>query len=86
MSAGVVQPGTNDQKRAAALAGMANAARIANQASIQPLSDVWSVLARLCLRDGLRRCLNSFWIFWTTLIDSVNRRAPRQPDRGLSGF
>jgi len=36
MSAGVVQPGTNDQKRAAALAGMANAARIANQASLQP--------------------------------------------------
>lgn len=33
MSAGVVQPGANDQKRAAALAGMANAARIASQAS-----------------------------------------------------
>ncbi|WGS02550.1 MULTISPECIES: DUF502 domain-containing protein [unclassified Bradyrhizobium] len=38
MSAGVVQPGTNDQKRAAALAGMANAARIANQASLQPVA------------------------------------------------
>ncbi|HEX7922059.1 MULTISPECIES: DUF502 domain-containing protein [Bradyrhizobium] len=37
MSAGVVQPGANDQKqRAAALAGMANAARVANQASLQP--------------------------------------------------
>ncbi|MFN5722147.1 MAG: DUF502 domain-containing protein, partial [Bradyrhizobium sp.] len=36
MSAGVVQPGTNDQKRAAALAGLAHAARIANQASLQP--------------------------------------------------
>jgi uncharacterized membrane protein len=33
MSAGVVQPGANDQKRTAALAGMANAARIASQAS-----------------------------------------------------
>ena len=37
MSAGVVQPGANDQKqRAAALAGMANAARVANQVSLQP--------------------------------------------------
>ena len=36
MSAGVVQPGAADQKRAAALAGMANAARIANQAALQP--------------------------------------------------
>ncbi len=36
MSCGVVQPGSNDpQKKAAALAGMANAARIAN-ASLQP--------------------------------------------------
>ncbi|MBR1160777.1 DUF502 domain-containing protein [Bradyrhizobium elkanii] len=39
MSAGVVQPGgTADQKRAAALAGMANAARIASQASVQPVT------------------------------------------------
>ncbi|MFB9264502.1 DUF502 domain-containing protein [Bradyrhizobium erythrophlei] len=38
MSAGVVQPGANGdaQKRAAALAGMANAARVANQTSLQP--------------------------------------------------
>jgi uncharacterized membrane protein len=37
MSAGVVQPGASDQqKRVAALAGMANAARVANQASLQP--------------------------------------------------
>jgi len=35
MSAGVVQPGSADSKKAAALAGMANAARIAN-ASIKP--------------------------------------------------
>jgi uncharacterized membrane protein len=36
MSAGVVQPGSADQKRAAAVAGMANAARIANAAALQP--------------------------------------------------
>jgi uncharacterized membrane protein len=35
MSCGVVQPGSDPQKKAAALAGMANAARIAN-ASLQP--------------------------------------------------
>ncbi len=37
MSAGVVQPGSDPQKRAAALAGMANAARIANSAKLQPV-------------------------------------------------
>jgi uncharacterized membrane protein len=37
MSAGVVQPGSDPQKRnAAALAGMANAARVANSAGLQP--------------------------------------------------
>src|SRR3954469_23257411 len=36
MSAGVVQPGAEAQKKAAALAGMANAARIANAAPLQP--------------------------------------------------
>src|SRR5437879_10417888 len=36
MSAGVVQPGTDQQKKIAALAGMANAARLANSASLQP--------------------------------------------------
>ena len=36
MSAGVVQPGADAQKKAAALAGMANAARIANGAPLQP--------------------------------------------------
>src|SRR5256885_2488153 len=36
MSAGVVQPGSDPQKKIAALAGMANAARIANSASLQP--------------------------------------------------
>src|SRR5512138_258637 len=38
MSAGVVQPGSDPQKRAAALAGMANAARVANTtaAPLQP--------------------------------------------------
>ena len=36
MSAGVVQPGSDPQKRVAALAGMANAARVANSASLQP--------------------------------------------------
>ena len=36
MSAGVVQPGTDQQKKMAALAGMANAARVANAAALQP--------------------------------------------------
>jgi len=36
MSAGVVQPGSDPQKKIAALAGMANAARTANAASLQP--------------------------------------------------
>src|SRR6202140_3040266 len=37
MSAGVVQPGSDPQKKIAALAGMANAARVANSASLQPV-------------------------------------------------
>jgi uncharacterized membrane protein len=37
MSAGVVQPGSDPQKRAAALAGMANAARVANTPALQPV-------------------------------------------------
>src|SRR5919112_3324127 len=38
MSAGVVQPGSDPQKRnAAALAGMANAARVANSGALQPV-------------------------------------------------
>jgi uncharacterized membrane protein len=38
MSAGVVQPGSDPQKRTAALAGMANAARVANStAALQPV-------------------------------------------------
>jgi uncharacterized membrane protein len=36
MSAGVVQPGSDQQKKIAALAGMANAARVANSATLQP--------------------------------------------------
>ena len=36
MSCGVVQPGTDQQKKVAALAGMANAARIANVSTLQP--------------------------------------------------
>jgi len=36
MSAGVVQPGSDQQKKVAALAGMANAARVANTAALQP--------------------------------------------------
>jgi uncharacterized membrane protein len=36
MSAGVVQPGSDQQKKIAALAGMAEAARVANSASLQP--------------------------------------------------
>src|ERR1700758_3887516 len=38
MSAGVVQPGSDPQKKIAALAGMANAARVANTPSLQPVS------------------------------------------------
>ena len=37
MSAGVVQPGSDPQKKIAALAGMANAARVANSSALQPL-------------------------------------------------
>src|SRR3954466_6495674 len=36
MSAGVVQPGTDPQKKVAALAGMANAVSVANNPSLQP--------------------------------------------------
>jgi uncharacterized membrane protein len=36
MSAGVVQPGSDQQKKIAALAGMANAARVANSAALKP--------------------------------------------------
>src|ERR1700749_2124914 len=36
MSCGVVQPGSDPQKKIAALAGMANAARVANAAALQP--------------------------------------------------
>jgi len=36
MSCGVVQPGADAQKKVAALAGMANAARVANAAALQP--------------------------------------------------
>jgi uncharacterized membrane protein len=36
MSCGVVQPGSDPQKKIAALAGMANAARVAKSASLQP--------------------------------------------------
>src|SRR5436305_12129868 len=36
MSAGVVQPGSDPQKRIAALAGMANAAQMANASPLQP--------------------------------------------------
>jgi uncharacterized membrane protein len=36
MSAGVVQPGSDQQKKIAALAGMANAARVANSTTLQP--------------------------------------------------
>src|SRR3954468_8537742 len=36
MSCGVVQPGSDPQKKVAALAGMANAARVANAAALQP--------------------------------------------------
>jgi uncharacterized membrane protein len=37
MSAGVVQPGSDPQKKLAALAGMANAARVANTATLKPV-------------------------------------------------
>src|SRR6201986_2220681 len=37
MSAGVVQPGSDQQKKIAALAGVANAARVANAAALQPV-------------------------------------------------
>src|ERR1051325_2203146 len=36
MSCGVVQPGSDPQKKVAALAGMANAARVANATALQP--------------------------------------------------
>ena len=36
MSCGVVQPGSDQQKKIAALAGMANAARVATTAALQP--------------------------------------------------
>jgi uncharacterized membrane protein len=36
MSCGVVQPGTDPQKKVAALAGMANAVSVANNPSLQP--------------------------------------------------
>jgi uncharacterized membrane protein len=36
MSAGVVQPGSDSQKKVAALAGMANAARVANASTLAP--------------------------------------------------
>jgi uncharacterized membrane protein len=40
MSAGVVQPGSSDpQKKVAALAGMANAVRVANSAALQPVPE-----------------------------------------------
>src|ERR1700754_3892410 len=39
MSAGVVQPGSDPQKKIAALAGMANAARVANSAALQPVTE-----------------------------------------------
>jgi hypothetical protein len=36
MSCGVVQPGSDGQKKIAALTGMANAARVANSSTLQP--------------------------------------------------
>jgi hypothetical protein len=36
MSCGVVQPGSDPQKKIAALAATANAARVANAATLQP--------------------------------------------------
>jgi hypothetical protein len=36
MSCGVVQPGSDPQKKLAALAGMANAARTANSSTLLP--------------------------------------------------
>src|SRR4030081_3357308 len=38
MSAGVVQPGSDPQKKIAALAATANAARVANAAALQPVA------------------------------------------------
>jgi uncharacterized membrane protein len=37
MSAGVVQPGSDPQKKIAALAEVANAARVAHESSLQPV-------------------------------------------------
>jgi uncharacterized membrane protein len=39
MSAGVVQPGSDPQKKVAALAGMANAVRVANSAALKPVPE-----------------------------------------------
>jgi uncharacterized membrane protein len=39
MSAGVVQPGSDPQKKVAALAGMANAVRVANSAALHPVPE-----------------------------------------------
>jgi uncharacterized membrane protein len=39
MSAGVVQPGSDPQKKVAALANMANAVRVANSAALQPVPE-----------------------------------------------
>src|ERR1700761_3396249 len=39
MSAGVVQPDSDPQKKVAALAGMANAVRVANSAALQPVPE-----------------------------------------------
>jgi uncharacterized membrane protein len=36
MSCGVVQPGSDPQKKMAALGAMANAARVANSSTLQP--------------------------------------------------
>jgi hypothetical protein len=38
MSCGVVQPGSDAQKKVAALEGLANAARVANATTLQPAS------------------------------------------------
>jgi uncharacterized membrane protein len=39
MSCGVVQPGSDPQKKIAALAGMANAARVANAGALKPVPE-----------------------------------------------
>jgi uncharacterized membrane protein len=39
MSCGVVQPGSDQQKKVAALAGMANAARVANSSTLEPVAE-----------------------------------------------